>query len=856
MNNDHAADNADIAPEEDAASGMTQNLETPGDHPTQLTGRAVDQFPVVGIGASAGGLAAFEAFLRHLPLDTGLAYVLVQHMAPDQESHLIDLLSRRTPLPVEVVEEEGTPVDPDHVYVIPPGRNLALFNGTLRLLDVSQQPGRLTVDHFFRSLAQDQGERAIGIVLSGTGSDGTLGVRAIKEAGGMVMAQEPDTADFDGMPQSAIETGLVDYVLPPNKMPQQIMSYVEHAASIHERIRAAYPGRSDWLQRVLVLLRTHTSYDFSGYKETVLQRRIAHRMALHRIVDGQDYVRYLQRDPAEVGRLFRALLISVSSFFRDPLAFEVLAQEVIPRLLERTADVPEVRIWVPGCATGEEAYSVAMLLVEEMERKGLEHPVKIFATDLDVEALRTARQGIYPASSLANVSPERLERFFGQLDDQYQVNAELREMMIFASHNVFADPPFQHLDLVSCRNLLIYLSQELQQQVVTLFHYALSAGGFLFTGTSESLGQAGFLFETVDRQARVYRRSGSSARSPLPVDAFRRRERPDGALGAPVSPTLPELVRSEIDRRYAPPLLVATLTGQVLYVQGEVEEYLTLQQGELGLDIGQLARQGLRLPLRSAIQQALSEEKTVVYRSVAYRVGDEHRRVRLVARPLPQTSKGDAAIVFFEPLAGDEEQPAATSGEIRLNGAAYSASELEAQSGLQHTVEQLEAAYVELQSYNEELQATNEELATAKEELRVINDELMGKNAELEEKTRQLTDLNDELHQALSAIDFGMLFLDLNLRIQRFNDVTKRYIKVREGDIGRSLADLRTNLVLNELTEDAERVLDTLETRSIETQTREGEPVLVRLTPSRTAENAINGVMLTFTDPPRSKDTG
>lgn len=844
-------------PAEDSFQPAIQGGEVaPGERPAQLAGRALAQFPVVGLGASAGGLTAFEAFLRHVPADPGMAFVLVQHMAPEHESHLAQLLRSHTSLPIQVVEEEGTTVEPDHVYVIPPGRNMALFNGALRLLEVTRTPGqRLAVDHFFRSLAQDQGERAIGIVLSGTGSDGALGVRAIKEAGGMVMSQAPETADYDGMPQSAIATGLVDYVLPPAAMPEQIVSYVRHAASVREQVRTFYPARSDWLQRVLMLVRTHASHDFSGYKESVLQRRISRRMALAHTTDGQEYVRYLQHNPEEVEQLFRDLLISVSSFFRDPAAFEILAREAVPQLLEHAAVAPEIRIWVPGCATGEEAYSVAILLVEQMKRQGVEHPVKIFATDLDAAALQIARQGVYPASIAADVSPERLERFFSRSNDHYQVVSKLREMMVFAPHNVFADPPFQQLDLVSCRNLLIYLGEELQQQVLTLFHYALNPGGFLFTGTSESLGKAAFLFHTIDRQARLYRRSGSSSRPPLSVEVFRQRQDLDRASGAPVRQTMAELVRREANRRYVPPLLVCTQTGQILYVQGEVEQYLALPEGELALDIGRLAREGLRIPLRSVIQQALSEQKMVAYRSVEYGSGEERRRVRLVAQPLGETRKGEVAIVFFEPVVDEDKQAAAVDGDLAPGQPISGLMQQESQAGLRRTVEDLEAAYEELQSYNEELQATNEELTTAKEELRVINDELMEKNAAIEEKSQQLVKLNDELHQVLSAINFGMLFLGLDLRIQRFNDIAQHYVNVIRGDIGRPLADLTTNLVYDGLVGDAERVLGTLETLRIETETREGEAVLVRLEPARTAENAINGVMMIFTTLSEGRET-
>ena len=482
----------------------------------QATGRSEDapvsaaprlDFPVVGIGASAGGLAAIEAFFAalHAGPESAMAFVVVQHLDPDHDSLLVDLVKGFTQMPVHRVEE-GMVMQPNSAYVIPPGRDMALRDGRLHLLEPGAPRGmRLPIDFFFRSLAQDQGERAIGIVLSGTGSDGTLGLKAIKEAGGMAMAQAPESAGYDGMPRSAIATNLVDYVLPPDEMPKQLLAYVQRAFGQPAKARASTPGPEGALQKVFGILRTHTGHDFSGYKRTSIQRRIERRMAVTQINRLDDYVRYLQANPLEVETLFRELLIGVTNFFRDPQAYATLAEQVIPDLCARSSDAG-VRVWVPACSTGEEAYSLAILLQEYLDAAKQRCPVQIFATDIDAEAIERARAGVYSHGIAADVGPERLARFFTQEDGGYRIRKSIRDTVVFAKQDILKDPPFSRLDLISCRNVLIYLDGEAQKKIMKLFHYALNRGGYLFLGNSETIGGALDLFADVDKKWRIFRR--------------------------------------------------------------------------------------------------------------------------------------------------------------------------------------------------------------------------------------------------------------------------------------------------------------------------------------------------------------
>jgi two-component system CheB/CheR fusion protein len=824
---------------------------------------------IVGIGASAGGLDAFEAFFEHAPPNSGLTFVLVQHLSADRQSILSDLVDRFTCMPVSEVED-GMALQADHVYVIPPGRDLALLNERLHLMEPPQPPDlRLSIDYFFRSLAQDQGERAIGVILSGTGSDGTVGLRAIKEAGGMAMVQDPQTAAYDGMPRSAIETGLVDYVLPPEEMPRHLISYTEHAFGPPEkRVSVPVPAISGALERILILLRDQMGHDFSHYKKNTIHRRIERRMAVTQIGELDAYVRHLEENADEVEQLFRGLLISVTNFFRNPEVFQALEEQVIPCLLERPAGEP-IRAWVAGCATGEEAYSIAILLREGMERVKKRFEVQIFATDIDSEAIETARAGVYPEGIAVDVSPERLERFFAQQDSAYRVDTTIRDMVIFAEQNVVGDPPFSNVDLISCRNLLIYLEPDLQKKTLPLFHYALRPGGFLLLGTAEGIGKFSNLFDVVDGSHRIFQHR----ESPVGLGPFIDFPAPS-RLRPPASRTPPEKVEAGEEvgmqevterlllRHYAPPSAIVNEEGEVLYFHGRTGDYLEPAPGEATHKIEKMARQGLRLALTTAIRRARTRGEPVHYRGVEVRTNNDYRTVDLTVRPLmePPSMQG-LLIVAFESVdpGGTVEDSGEADAAVQDEDRCVSELERELRAKeerLQTIIEEIETSNEELkstneelQSSNEELQSANEELETSRQELQSVNEELRTANAELEEQYHELQQANDDIKNMLSGTGVGTVFVDQQLRVRRFTPDATEVLHLIEGDVGRPLDHVSTRLVdYDELAEDAEAVLDTLEPREREGQTEDGDWYLVRMLPYRTRRNVIGGVVITFVD--------
>ena len=596
-------------------------------------------FPIVGIGASAGGLAAFEAFFSGMPAETdpGMAFVLVQHLAPDHKSILSDLVKRYTRMQVFEVED-GMAVRPNCAYIIPPNRDMAFLDGTLQLLEPAAPRGhRLPIDFFFRSLAQDQHERAICIVLSGTGSDGTQGVRAVKGEGGMVMAQNPESTEYDGMPRSAIATGLVDYVLPPAEMPPQIIAYVAHAFGKTPRpVSPPAPKAGDAMKKVFILLRAQTGHDFSQYKQSTINRRVERRMAVHQIERLNEYVRHLQQTPAEVEALFRDLLIGVTNFFRDPEAFAALKEQVIPRLFADKDAGAAIRVWVPGCSTGEEAYSIAILLQEQMELLKQSFKVQVFATDIDRQAIEQARTGVYPASIAADISPERLSRFFVQEPDgtAYRVHKSLRDLLVFSEQDVIKDPPFSKLDLISCRNLLIYMGGDLQKKLMPLFHYALKPGGTLFLGTSETVGEFADLFATLDRKSKLYQRkeNGSGAQRPAmgkylpPLTEGGAASRPSAKAPGESTFRLRELTERALLQQYAPVGALINQRGEILYLHGRTGLYLEPAPGEAGMNILKMAREGLRHELTTALHKAVAIRESGAPSGAA---GQNQRRLHL-----------------------------------------------------------------------------------------------------------------------------------------------------------------------------------------------------------------------------------
>src|SRR6188768_488275 len=622
-------------------------------------------FPIVGIGASAGGLAAFEAFFSGMPAhtDSGMAFVLVQHLAPDHKSLLVELVKRYTRMQVFEVED-GMRVKPNCAYIIPPNRDMALLNGTLHLLEaVAQRGQRLSVDFFFRSLAQDQRERAMCVVLSGSVSDGTQGVRAIKAEGGMAMAQNPDSTEYDGMPRSAIGTGLIDYTLPPAEMPAQLMAYAAYALNkVSERHSGPVAKTEDVLKKIFVLLRAHTGHDFSQYKQNTVGRRVERRMAVHQIEQADQYLRYLQETPLEIEALFRDLLIGVTSFFRDKEAFEALKQHLAPVLAAKAADSP-LRVWTTGCSTGEEAYSLAILLREQMDALKKSFKVQVFATDIDARAIDTARAGMYPASIATDVSPERLERFFSAEDGGYRIHKNIRDLLIFSEHDVIKDPPFSKLDLLSCRNLLIYMGPELQRRLIPLFHYALNPSGSLLLGSSETIGDFTELFAPIDRKAKLYRSQGDH-RASKQASFGRFSPRPNDMTGGAnqVRPSaragglpLRELVERALLSR-APVAALVNDQGDILYLHGQTGKFLEPSPGEPVLNIVKMARQGLRHDLTCALQRARAQDELVSCPNVRVKTNGDYTTIDLTVQPLfadaPGVSHSSLYLVAFEEVDG------------------------------------------------------------------------------------------------------------------------------------------------------------------------------------------------------------
>ena len=846
--------------------------------------REPNGFPIVGIGASAGGLAAFEAFFSAMPADAepGMAFVLVQHLAPDHKSILSELIRRYTRMQVFEVED-GVVVRPNCAYIIPPNRDMAFLNGTLQLLDPAMPRGqRLPIDFFFRSLAQDQHERAIGIVLSGTGSDGTLGVRAIKGEGGMAVAQDPSSTEYDSMPRSAIATGLVDYVLPPAAMPAQLIAFVAHAFG--KGIRAApapAADEGDAFGKICILLRAHSGHDFSLYKRTTISRRVERRLALHQISSLDDYVRYLQQTPTEVAALFRDLLIGVTSLFRDPEAFAVLVAKGIPRILAGRPATAPIRVWVPGCSTGEEAYSIAIAIQEQLDERNLGHRVQVFATDIDARAIEQARAGIFPASITADVSPERLARFFTQEADggAYRISKRIRDSLIPSEQDVIKDPPFSKLDLISCRNLLIYMGTELQQRLIPLFHYALSPGGMLFLGSSETVGEFSDLFATLDRKARLYERRDDlpgASRLPLPglVRAARAEKAPVPAAGKTAGearPQLRELTERALLQQYAPVGALVDGHGVILYLYGRSGAYLEPAPGEAAMNILTMAREGLRRDLTSALHRVVTRGEVVRRPGLRVKTNGDFVTVNLTVRPVEADAGTPASPVLYlviveeAPPADLGQAAAAVAADSGQDGAATDAKlgiaalrlELRAKEEylqttneeLQTSNEELKSSNEEMQSVNEELESTNEELETSKEELQSVNEELATVNAELQAKVTDLSRANNDMSNLLTATGIGTVFLDQHLRIQRFTPATTAVINLIPSDVGRPIEHTVSNLIgYDRLLEDAQAVLDTLIPREIEVQTRTGAWFLLRVRPYRTLENVIEGAVLTFTN--------
>jgi two-component system CheB/CheR fusion protein len=842
---------------------MTQNINPSilSAHPENQSQQSAD-FPIVGIGASAGGLEAFEQFFRHIPANTGMAFVLISHLDPSHASILTEILQRTTTMPVAEAEDQMQ-VRPNCVYVIPPNRDMSIFHGALQLSIPAMPHGqRMPIDSFLRSLAEDQSEKAVGIILSGTGTDGTLGLRAILGAGGITMAQEPATAKFDGMPTSAIQSSYVTHVLPVEKMPEVLLS---DARTLILQQTPAAPALSG-MNRILMQIRTSTGHDFSLYKKSTITRRIQRRMSQNGIENTEAYARYLKEHPSETSALFKELLINVTNFFRDPEAFVALKQDILPALL---ADKPETyvfRAWVAGCATGEEAYSIAMVLRELMDEKHYNFKVQIYSTDLAADTITVARAGLYPPNIALDVTPERLRRFFIKEDGGYRVKKEIREMIVFAVQNIVKDPPFTKLDLLSCRNLMIYLEPELQNRLIPAFHYALKPGGVLFLSPSESIGNHNELFTPLNRKWKFYRSTpiATSTRALLTSNlnwtTEPTRKAPEEIIKSTKESNLAELTRRALLQCYAPASAVTDLKGNILYVYGETGKYLRPAPGQATLNIIDMAREGLQPELRSAIQNA-NQDTPTLNRELSFKSNGDFQPALLSVRLLTDPNNQQKLLLISfqditQPKPGKPGHIKRTAklNELRLieeleRELAYTKENLQATIEEQYASnEELKCTNEEMQSTNEELQSSNEELETSKEELQSINEELVTVNSELQAKIGQLADMQNDMKNLLDNVQIGIIFLDQHLIIRRFTRDATLIYRLAASDMGRALSYIKSELESEDLLDTVRQVLDNLIPIEREVKTLSGNWYLARVQPYRTLDNMIDGVVLTFTN--------
>ena len=822
-------------------------------------------FPIVGIGSSAGGLEALEIFLSNLPPQTNMAFVIIQHLSPRHKSIMAEILMKYTQMRVLAIQEDKE-IRPNCVYLNPPDKNVVILNRRLYLTEPTQAHGvNLPIDCFFRSLSEDQGEKAICIILSGTATDGTLGLKAIKGEGGLAIVQDPDSAKYSGMPLSAIATGLVDFILPVEKIPAELIKYVQHPyIDRPERFETAKKQFRNHVQKILVLIRTNTGHDFANYKQTTIRRRIERRMAVHQFAKIEQYATYLEKTPAEIGILFKDLLIGVTNFFRDADAFEVLKAKVIPKLIKNKESENPLRIWIAGCATGEEAYSIAILMAEEMKKLRKQPNIQIFASDIDNEALDFARMAIYPDSIAADVSSQRLNRYFIKENTTYRIKKQIREMIVFANQNLIKDPPFSRLDLVSCRNLLIYMGPVLQKKILPLFHYILRPQGNLFLGTSESIGEFSHLFAPIDQKWKIFSRKeyvddkvGDYPRTPfynvLPTLQGLEEQR------VPTVADIHNLAERIVLDNYAPPCVLINEQYEILHFIGQTDKYLAPPVGKASFSVLNMAREGLKFKLSTALHNAVKQKKTVLSAGIKIRHNNSVRAVDLTVRPLTESgfTQGFMLVMFEDktPLEPVQEKKAAAKEVadpylLSLEKELQSTKEYlqTTNEELETSNEELKSTNEELQSVNEELQSTNEELETSKEELQSTNEELVTVNAELQKKVEELSKTNNDMKNLLDSVDIPTIFLDTDLRIKRFTAHATKVIHLIHTDIGRPLDDIVTKIEGATITEDAEAVLEDLISREKEVITKDGSSYSMRILPYRTIENVIDGVVITFQD--------
>ncbi len=821
-------------------------------------------FSVIGIGASAGGLEALQEFFKNTPDNPGVAFVIIQHLSPDYKSLMDELLARYTHMKIHRVKD-GMEVKPNHIYLITPRKNMTIFHGKLFLTDQDHARGmNLPIDIFMRSLAEDQGKNAIGVILSGTGSDGTLGIRAIKENGGMVIVQDDRSAKFDGMPRSSISTGIVDYILTPGEMPEALINYIKHPfIQKTKNIENQISQEEDYLSKIIMIIRDVTGIDFTNYKQSTIVRRLEKRISINRYDNISDYVDFLSGNKREVNILYKDLLIGVTRFFRDSESFAALKEKVFPEIITNGNNKTPLRIWSIGCSTGEEAYSLAIQISEFMEEHDINREVKLFATDLDMDSIEFAGVGLYPENIISDISPERLKKYFTPKNEGYQVNERIRSMVVFASHNILKDPPFSKIDLISCRNMLIYLNNDVQQKILSMLYFALNKEAYLFLGSSESVGNLSNGFTTVDNKAKIYKYQPGY--KPPVAEAFRipavskkqRDLKNAGTYFSQSKTSIPKLdnIFDELLSEYVPPSVILDENYNIVHTIHNVSKFLTLPVGQVSLNILNMLPEKQGALVSSLLRKAKKKNQQVVYESIRFENMDK-KPVTISGRRLDD--KKTREIYFMvsfqveeerEPLPDEKESEKVDLDDQYQERINELEQELQyTKESLQATVEELETSNEELQSSNEELIASNEELQSTNEELQSVNEELYTVNAEHQNKIDELTQLNADMNNLLKNTNIGTLFIDSKLHIRKLTDIASEITNIRDSDVGRPINHISLNHVYPGFIDDISTVLDNLQPNEAEIYGKDGKWYLIRIIPYRTAENAVDGVIITFID--------
>ncbi len=825
-----------------------------------------ERFPVVGLGASAGGLEALKSFFSMVAVNSGMAFIVVVHMAPKQPSLMPELLQKVTPVPVSVAED-GQTIEPDHIYVNAPDKEILVFKGKFQLLDALDKRATLPIDQFLRSLAHDRRANAAAIILSGTGTDGTLGVKAIKANGGLVLVQSENSAGYDGMPRSAVSSGAVDIIVAPEEMPQRLTHYFWSPDMVLKEQPAHASDQRNWLNKIFAILRAQIGHDFSLYKKNTLLRRVHRRMELNQISQHEQYVHYLRENPAEVQALFRELLIGVTSFFRDAASFQALKTDILPDLLGRINADATFRAWIPGCSTGEEAYTLAIVIHELLDTNPNHINLQLFGTDIDDHAIDKARQGLFPANIAADISEDRLKRFFIKEGESFRIRKEIRDCVVFSVQNLIKDPPFSRLHLLCCRNLLIYLDGEAQKKLLPLFHYTLMPEGILVLGSSESIGGFSNLFTVLDKKWKIFKRCE------VPLALRQQIEFPSGpptpgmaaggalaAVAAGPKVNTAQMMQRAILDQFAPTALLVDAHSNILHVQGRTGKYLETPGGPPTRNILDMTREGLRNELSSAIRAARSSDQPVRRRNIAVKINGGVQLIDLYVCPqhAPEELSGCLLVVFEDVEAAAIAQGSQPREDGHRHQEATRIAELERElqstrESHQTTVEELESSNEELksineemQSSNEEFQSTNEELESSREELQSLNEELLTVNAELQSKIDELSAVHDDMRNLLNSTEIATIFVDNYMQIRRFTSGATAIINLIQTDIGRPLQHVVTNLSYTAMMDDLGDVLKTLIPREVEVQTTEGAWYKMRILPYRTMDNRIDGAVLTF----------